>query len=287
MKRFEFIGEHRGVWPVRVMCRTLDVTDSGYYAWRARPLSKRKQKQMKLTEKIRVAHEQSRRTYGSPRVRARLMNDGEAVSVNTVAKLMKEAGIRVKPKKAFVPRTTESDPTHATFSNVLDRRFDADLPDRKWACDITYVPTLEGWLYLAVVIDLCSRKVVGWAMNDHLRSELAGDALAMALQERRPDKGLLHHSDRGCQYTSESYQRLLRDQAIEVSMSGVGQCWDNAVAESFFATLKRELVNEMTYATHGEARASLFEWVECWYNRKRLHSSLGYRSPEAFEAQIN
>jgi transposase InsO family protein len=287
VKRFAFIKEHVKVWPVRVMCRVLGVTDSGYYGWRVRPASESKKKQMELTARIRTTHEHSRCTYGSPRVRAQLVSEGEAVSENTVAKLMKQAGIRVTPKKPFVPRTTESDPSHATFANVLDRDFDADLPNRKWACDITYVPTLEGWLYLAVVIDLCSRRVIGWAMNDHLRSELASDALAMALEQRRPDAGLLHHSDRGCQYTSDSYQRLLNQTGIEVSMSGVGQCWDNAVAESFFATLKRELVNGLTYATGRAARASLFEWIECWYNRKRLHSSLGYLSPEQFEAQLN
>jgi transposase InsO family protein len=209
--RFAFIQEHASVWPVRVMCRVLAVTRGGYYAWRVRPPSGRKEKQMELIDKIRTAHEQSRFTYGSPRLRAWLVSAGEAVSENTVAKLMKQAGIRVKPKKAFVPRTTEADPSHATFANVLDRQFEAELPDRKWACDITYVPTLEGWLYLAVVIDLCSRKVVGWSMNNHLRSELASDALAMALEHRRPGEDLLHHSDRGCQYTSDAYQRLLNE----------------------------------------------------------------------------
>ncbi len=287
MKRFAFIREHTAVWPVRVMCRVLNVTGGGYYAWQARPSGVKTKRQLELIGKIQITHEQSRCTYGSPRVHAQLVSEGETVSVNTVAKLMKQAGIRVKAKKAFVPRTTEADASHATFANVLERQFDADLPDCKWACDITYVPTLQGWLYLAVVIDLCSRRVVGWAMNDHLRSELASEALVMALQQRRPGGGLLHHSDRGCQYTSDSYQRLLNDACIKASMSGVGQCWDNAVAESFFATLKRERVNGLTYMTRGAARSSLFEWIECWYNRKRLHSSLGYLSPEQFEAQIN
>jgi len=295
VKRFAFIAAHRLVWPVRVMCRVLEVTPGGYYAWRKRPPGERKIRRMELIEKIQSAHEQSNRTYGSPRVRAELLKQGQAVSVNTVAKLMKQAGIAVKTKKAFVPRTTQIDPSHATVGNALDRQFAAPLPNQKWVCDITYVPTLEGWLYLAVVIDLCSRKVVGWSMNDHLRSELAGNALAMALERRRPGAGLLHHgstelaevSDRGCQYTSDVYQCLLNEAKIEPSMSGVGQCWDNAVAESFFATLKRERVNEQTYATRCQARGSLFQWIECWYNRKRLHSSLGYLSPEQFEAQLN
>jgi transposase InsO family protein len=285
--RFDFIDRHRGCWPVRVMCRVLGVSDSGLYAWKTRPASERKKRQMELTDKIIQAHQQSRRTYGSPRVHATLVSQGDSVSVNTVAKLMQQAGIRVTPKTAFVPRTTEADPLHRAFANLLDRDFEAALPDRKWACDITYVPTLQGWLYLAVVIDLCSRRIVGWSMNQHLRSELAGEALAMAIQQRRPSQSLLHHSDRGVQYTSEDYQRLLNEQGMRASMSGVGQCWDNAVAESFFGTLKQELVNGMTYATPSEARSSLFEWIECWYNRKRLHSSIGYMSPEQFEAQLN
>ena len=285
--RFDFVERHKDRWPVRVMCRVLGVSAGGLYARRTRPASGRAKRQMDLTRKIRAAHEQGRRTYGSPRVAAQLRAEGESVSVNTVAKLMRRAQIRVTPRKAFVPRTTESDPSRRSYDNTLDRQFDADLPDRKWACDITYVPTLAGWLYLAVVIDLCSRRVVGWRTSDRLKSELAGEALAAALLTRRPGKGLLHHSDRGVQYTGDDYQRLLAENRIVPSMSGVGQCWDNAVAESFFGTLKRELVNGVTYATRREAMTSLFEWIECWYNRKRLHSSLGYRSPEAFEAQFN
>jgi transposase InsO family protein len=265
----------------------LAVSDSGFYAWKTRPASERERRRMELTDKIVQTHQESRRTYGSPRVRAQLLAEGESVSVNTVAKLMRRAGIRVTPKKGFLSRTTESDPRHRAFANLLGRDFNAALPDRKWACDITYVPTLQGWLYLAVVIDLCSRRVVGWSMSEHLKSELAGEALAMAIQQRRPGQSLLHHSDRGVQYTSEDYQRLLNEHGMRASMSGVGQCWDNAVAESFFGTLKQELVNGMTYATRGEARSSLFEWIECWYNRKRLHGSLGYLSPEQFEAQLN
>ena len=286
--RFDFIERHRDRWPVRAMCRVLGVSVSGFYARRDRTPGKRARRRMELTCKINAAHEQSRRTYGSPRVAAQLVAEGESVSVNTVAKLMKRAEIRVTPCKAFVvPRTTESDPSHRSFANTLDRRFDADLPNQKWACDITYVPTLAGWLYLAVVIDLCSRRVVGWSTSERLKSELASEALANALLTRRPGKGLLHHSDRGVQYTCDDYQRLLAENGARVSMSGVGQCWDNAVAESFFGTLKTELVNEVTYATHEHARSSLFEWIECWYNRRRLHSSLGYVSPDQFEAQLN
>jgi transposase InsO family protein len=285
--RFDFIERHKDRWPVRVMCRVLGVSAGGLYARRDRPASKRKRRQMELTEKIKAAFEQSRRTYGSPRVTAQLRAQGESVGVNTVAKLMRRSQVRVTPRRRFVPRTTEADPSHRAAGNVLGRAFDAEIPDRKWACDITYVPTLEGWLYLAVVIDLCSRRVVGWGTSSRLESELAGGALADAVRTRRPGKGLLHHSDRGVQYTCDDYQRLLKENGIEVSMSGVGQCWDNAVAESFFGTLKRELVNGTTYATREQARSSVFEWIECWYNRRRLHSSLGYVSPERFEAQLN
>lgn len=285
--RFDFVAAHRGRWPVRAMCRVLGVSAGGFYARRDRPASKRTERQANLTGKIKAAHEDSRGTYGSPRVRAQLVAGGEPVSVNTVAKLMRRAGIRVTPRGRFVPRTTEPDPSHRAFANALGRDFAADRPDRKWACDITYVPTGAGWLYLAVVIDLCSRRVVGWATSDRLKGELASEALAGALRTRRPGKGLLHHSDRGAQYTSGDYQRLLAECGARVSMSGAGQCWDNAVAESFFGTLKTELVNRTTYATHAEARSSLFEWIECWYDRRRLHSTLGYVSPEQFEAQLN
>jgi putative transposase len=284
--RFKFISTHRRTWPVRVMCRVLEVTPAGFYASLKRPVSERKKKQQKQKAKMKQIFEESDRSYGSPRMHEQLLLDGEPISRNTVAKLMKEAGICVIPKKKFVPQTTISDPS-ASFANVMDRDFVAKKPNEKWVCDITYIPTREGWLYLAVMIDLFSRRVVGWSMNNHLRSELASDALAMAITQRRPEKGLLHHSDRGVQYTSESYQRLVNECRIEVSMSGVGQCWDNAVAESFFSTLKREHVNGRDFATQQEARLSIFKWIEGWYNRKRLHSTLGYQSPEQFEATLN
>ena len=204
-----------------------------------------------------------------------------------MADVMKERQIRAKGKKKFVPKTTDSVHQQPVAANVLDRQFDADLPDRKWAVDITYVPTGEGWLYLAGVIDLCSRKVVGWSMADHMRADLVVDALKMAVARRSPGGGLLHHSDRGVQYASEDYMHLLQSHGMRASMSGRGDCWDNAVMESFWATLKTELVNHECYATHEEARASIFEYIEVFYNRQRLHSSLGYVSPETFEAGLN
>ena len=232
-------------------------------------------------------HERTRGVYGSPRVCQALKASGESVCENTVAKVMAEQEIRAKSKKKFVPRTTDGAHEQPVAPNVLGRQFQAESPDRKWAVDITYVPTGEGWLYLAGVIDLCSRKVVGWAMADHMRTELVSDALGMALDRRRPDQGLLHHSDRGVQYAGEDYQHLLQSHGIECSMSGKGDCWDNAVMESFWATLKTELVNHERYETRDQARASIFEYIEVFYNRARLHSSLGYLSPEQFEAGLN
>jgi transposase InsO family protein len=225
--------------------------------------------------------------YGSPRVHRALAASGEQACENTVAKVMAEHGVRARGKKKFVPRTTDSRHEQPVADNVLDRQFVAEMPDRKWAADITYVPTGEGWLYLAAVIDLCSRRIVGWSMAEHMRTELVSDALAMAIARRRPGAGLLHHSDRGVQYASEDYRHLLQSHGIECSMSGKGDCYDNAVVESFWGTLKTELVNHEHYETRDQARASIFEYVEVFYNRTRLHSSLGYLSPEQFEAGLN
>jgi putative transposase len=285
--KFAFIRDHLPDFPVGVACDVLDVSRSGYYAWRDRPASARDRRREELARKVKAVHEENRGVYGSPRVFRALRAGGEAACENTVAKVMREAGIRAKGKKRFVPRTTDSSHDRPIARNVLGRDFGADLPDRKWAADITYVPTGEGWLYLAGVIDLCTRRVVGWAMADHMRTDLVADALGMALARRRPGEGLLHHSDRGVQYASDGYQGLLGQHGIACSMSGKGDCWDNAVMESFWGTLKTELVNHERYATREQARASIFEYIEVFYNRKRLHSSLGYLSPEQFEAGLN
>ena len=286
--KFRFIKEHLAdAYPLEVACEVLEVSRSGYYAWRGRPASARSKRREELAAKVKAVHEQNRRVYGSPRVFQALKAQGERVSENTVAKVMRQQQIRAKSRKKFVPRTTDSRHEQPVADNVLGRRFDAPVPDRKWAVDITYVPTDQGWLYLAGVIDLCSRKVVGWSMADHMRTELVGDALGMALARRRPDEGLLHHSDRGVQYASEDYQHLLQSHGIECSMSGKGDCWDNAVMESFWGTLKTELVHHEHYETREQARASIFEYIEVFYNRQRLHSSLGYLSPEQFEAGLN
>jgi transposase InsO family protein len=286
--KFSFIETHLGVFPVEAACDTLAVSRSGYYAWLERPdSSARATRRRDLAEKIKAIHEANRCVYGSPRVFQALKADGEAVCENTVAAVMREHEIRARTKRKFVPRTTDSSHGRPVAANVLGRQFEATRPDRKWVVDITYVPTDEGWLYLAGVLDLCSRKLVGWSMADHMRAELTGDALSMAVARRCPDAGLLHHSDRGVQYACDDYQHLLRSHGMEVSMSGKGDCWDNAVMESFWATLKNELVNHERYATREQARRSIFEYIEIFYNRKRLHSSIGYQSPEAFEAALN
>jgi transposase InsO family protein len=285
--KFAFIEEHLTAYPVDVSCAVLEVSRSGYYAWLSRPQSVRAERREELAAKIAAVHEQNRRVYGSPRVCQALKAQGERVCENTVADIMRERQIRAKGKGKFVPRTTDGRHDQPVAANLLDRQFDAPLPNRKWAADITYIPTDRGWLYLAGVIDLCSRKIVGWSMADHMRVELVSDALKMALARRRPDENLLHHSDRGVQYASEDYRYLLQSHNIEASMSGKGDCWDNAAMESFWATLKTELVNHEHYATHEQARASIFEYIEVFYNRNRLHSSLGYVSPEAFEASLN
>lgn len=285
--KFAFIAEPLTDLPVDVACDVLEVSRSGYDAWRDRPESHQSQRRTTLASKIRAVHANPRGVYGSPRMWKALRATGQNVSRNTVAKVMRSEGLRGKVKRKFVPRTTDSAHAQPIAPNVLDRQFTAAAPNRKWAGDITYIPTDEGWLYLAGVIDLHSRRIVGWSMAEHMQTDLVADALTMALARRRPSGGLLHHSDRGVQYASDAYQSLLQDHRIEVSMSGKGDCWDNAVMESFWATLKTELVHHEHYATREQARRSIFEYIEVFYNRKRLHSSLGYVSPEAFEASRN
>lgn len=285
--KFAFIKAHLSRFPVEACCDALDVSRSGYYAWTNRPPSQRAQRREELAVKIQQVHEENRKVYGSPRVCQVLKARGEQVCQNTVADIMKQRQIRAKGKKKFVPKTTDSRHQQPIAGNLLNRQFDAPLPNQKWTVDITYIPTDEGWLYLAGVMDLCSRKIVGWSMADHMRVELVSDALKMAVARRNPAEGLLHHSDRGVQYASEDYRHLLESEGMQISMSGKGDCWDNAAVESFWSTLKSELVNHEHYATHEQARTSIFEYIEGFYNRKRLHSSLGYLSPEMFEASLN
>ena len=285
--KYAFIQSDLSMYCVAVCCAVLEVSRSGYYAWRDRPQSPRAGRRAELSEKIVYAHMDNRQVYGSPRIHRVLVKAGEKVCENTVAAIMREHGIQAKCKRKFVPVTTDSAHDQPVAGNLLDRRFTADAPNRKWTADITYVFTDEGWLYLAGVMDLYSRKIVGWAMADHMRTDLVADALTMAIAHRRPGEELLHHSDRGVQYASEDYRHLLALHGIEPSMSGKGDCWDNACQESFWATLKTEEVYLNHYATRQQARQAIFEYIEVFYNRKRLHSSLGYVSPETFEAGLN
>ena len=282
--RYAFMERHRTVWPIVIQCEVLRVSRSGFYSWRKRPPSATATRRAALTQEVREVHRLSRETYGAVRVHQALEQRGTQSDRKTVAKVMREAGIRSKTSRKFRVTTTDSNHAHPVAANVLDRDFMAEKANQKWVADITYIATLEGWLYLAAVMDLFTRKVVGWSMSERIDSRLAVDALEMAVSRQLPEAGLIAHSDRGVQYASEHYQRTLTSHGIACSMSRRGDCWDNAPAESFFATLKKELVHHEVYETRTEARASLFEYIEVFYNRQRLHSSLGYVSPTDFEA---
>ena len=287
--RFAWVHAHRAAFEVSTMCHVPNVSRSGYYARVDRPPSAAGGRRAELTGLIRQAHADSHGTYGGPRVHAELAEREVAACVNTVAKLMREAGIRSVTARRFVPRTTDSNHDLPVAANVLDRDFAADAPDRKWACDITYVPTGQGTLYLAAVMDLYSRKVVGWAMAGHMRADLCLEALDMAVRSRTVGPELVHHSDRGSQYAGSDYARVLQGLGVRVSMSRVGDCYDNAAMESFRGSLKTEWVypQDGTYDSLGQAKRSIFQYIECWYNRRRRHSAIGYVSPEAFEASRN
>ena len=282
--RYQFIREHRHEFSVQHMCRVLDVTRSGYYAWQPEKAGPREQENQVLVEQIRKEYKTSGQTYGSPRIWATLQGQGTACGRHRVARLMRREGIRPQKRQKWHPVTTQRQPGVIPAPNHLNQDFSAPLANTKWVSDITYIDTAEGWLYLAIVLDLFSRKVVGWAMAEQMNTALVENALRMALQARQPDAPLLHHSDQGSQYTSEAYQNRLTDAKMQTSMSRLGNCYDNAVAESFFGTLKTECVTAQ-FATHVLARTAIFEYIEVWYNRKRLHSTLGYLSPVEFEQQ--
>jgi len=284
---FAWIEERKTEWPVAQMCRVLEVSRSGFYAWRSRVPSATETRREGLTEQVTRIHAEVKARYGSPRMQAELVDRGHDCCVNTVARVMREAGIAAKTKRKF-RRTTDSNHPHPVAENVLDRQFDPAVPNASWVADVTYIPTRDGWLYLAVVVDLFSRMVVGWSMAATMTSRLVVDALEMALG-RRPggSSGLVAHSDRGSQYASEHYRRRLEEERIVCSMSRRGNCWDNAPMESFFASLKKELVHDEDYTTRDEATASIFEYIETFYNRVRRHSSLGYVAPAEFERTHN
>ena len=281
MSRYRFIEVERVNHAVRTLCRVLQVSRAAYYHWCQLPVSERAQSDMHLTEQIRTIHAQSRQTYGAPRVQAELRTIGQRPSRKRVARLMRLAGLAGRHPRRF-RRTTVSDPL-TQIPDLIQRDFAPTAPNQLWVGDFTYVRTWEGWLYLAVLLDCFSRRVVGWAMADHLRTELPLEALRMALARRGPAPQLIHHTDRGCQYTSETYTKILAAHGIRSSLSRPHNCWDNAVAESFFATLKSDLIYRQTWPTRPSARSAIFEYIEAFYNPRRIHSTLGNLSPVDFE----
>ncbi len=278
--RYACIHRRRSLYPVRMMCDALKVSPSGYYDWQARPESPRARYNRQLTETIQQVHAESDGTYGSPRIHAELNATGHPCGRPKVARLMHLAGLKGCPKRRFRV-TTKSGLTRAR--NLLEQDFSAATTNQRWASDITYLWTGQGWLYLAVVMDLYSRRIIGWSMSRRINRHLVLDALNMALGQRRPNEELIHHSDRGVQYLSDDFQELLRANGITCSMSDKGSCYDNAVVESFFASLKRERIKRRNYRTRDEARADVFDYIERFYNRKRRHGYVGNISPVQFE----
>lgn len=276
------INAEKAAYPVGIMCRTLGLSRSGFYAWRQRGLSTREQIDEELLVHIRDAFRRNRGTYGSPRIQAELKRNGIEAGRHRVARLMRSNGIQARRRGRY-QSTTDSAHAMPVAPNLLERRFDVEAADKVWAADITCLWTGEGWLYLAVILDLFSRRVVGWAMDEHMRQELALSALHMALKQRCPAVGLLHHSDRGSQYASVAYRSALEAAGIVCSMSRRGDCYDNAVVESFFGTLQSELEARSTWSTRDAARVAIHEYIEVFYNRKRSHSYLGYLSPAEYE----
>lgn len=287
--KYAWIREHHGSFPVAALCQTLQVSPSGYYAWRDRQPSPRAQRTARIQQAVQRVHAASHGIYGSVKV-ARVLNerdDLERACRNTVAQAMRKLGLKSRLRRRFTPTTTRVDPTKAPAPNTLNQNFTADAPNRKWVTDITYLATSSGWVYLAVVLDLFSRKVVGWALGPTLETELVSTALRRAIETRRPDGSqLLHHSDRGCQYTSAAYQQTLNTLGIECSMSRTGCCYDNAVMERFFWSLKHEWTNHDQFENREDARLSVFRYIETFYNSQRRHQTLDYQSPNTFEAKF-
>jgi transposase InsO family protein len=280
--KFAFIHEQRLLFPLTRLCSVLEVSENGYYNWLKRGKSKRKQEDEQLMERIEDAYHQNRGVYGSPRLQVELQEQGVHCGRKRIVRLMQVLQLSARRKRRNAHKT-ERDPQHSYAPNLLQRDFTADAPNTKWMSDMTFIETQEGWLYLAGVIDAYSRKIVGWAMGSHHDAELVKHALAMALLQRQPAAGLVHHSDRGSEYTSHTYQDMLQQHNIQVSMSKKGDCYDNAVIESFWGTLKEECIGRNVYQTRNEAKTAVFEYIEVFYNRKRKHSSLGYMSPDRYE----
>jgi putative transposase len=279
---FLFIDAHQAMFSIRRMCRVLEVSPSGYYAWRRHLVSVRSREDEALREKILVIHEQSRRTYGSPRVHAELKENGTCVGRKRIARLMKASGVAgVSRRKSM--RTTRRDPKARPAPDLVERKFIAQGPNQLWVADMTYIPTLVGFLFLAVVLDVWSRKIVGWAMSSSMTKQIVLDALEMALQQRQPAQAVIHHSDQGSQYTSIEFGRRCREAGVRPSMGSVGDCYDNAMCESFFATLECELLDRSRFISRDQAELAVFDFIEGFYNTRRRHSGLGYLSPLTFE----
>jgi putative transposase len=283
--KFSFIAKHRGIWPAAWMCETLGVSRGGFYGWLTRPRSARSRSDEDLAGKVRASFLASDRTYGARRVWHDLLADGVGCGLHRIERLMRQQGLRARPRRRRLPPDRGERPATAVAPNRLDRSFDAAAPNRKWITDFTYIWTAEGWLYVAAVLDLFSRRVVGWSMSASMTAQLVTDALLMAIWRRGKPQALLHHSDRGSQYTSEQFQRLLADHGVTCSMSRSGNVWDNAAMESFFSSLKTERTACRTYRTRDQARADVFDYIERFYNPKRRHSTLGYLTPTEFEMQ--
>lgn len=282
--KYAFIESNQETFAVTRMCDMMDVSQSAYYDWLKRPESARSLEDRRLGEKVKKSHEKSRETYGARRIRQDLVEDDELISRTRVGRLMKQQGLESKVKRKF-KATTNSNHGRPVAPNLLDREFQVDQLDTVYAGDITYIPTDEGWLYLAVLLDLCSRAVVGWAMSERMTAQLVNDALMMAIWKRKPPKGLMVHSDRGSQYASDLYQKTIKDNGFICSMSRKGNCWDNSPSESFFHTLKTELTHHSRYQTRQEAKQEIFEYIEVFYNRQRRHSTIGYQTPLGYEKE--
>jgi putative transposase len=283
--KFGFIAKHRGIWPANWMCEALGVSRGGFYAWLTRPRSKRSRDDEELGAKVRASFLGSDRTYGARRVWKDLAAEGVFSGLHRIERLMRLLALKARPRRRRLPPDLGERQASAVAPNVLDRGFGASAPNRKWIADFTYVWTAEGWLYVAAVIDLFSRRVVGWSMSAGMTAQLVTDALVMAIWRRGKPDALLHHSDRGSQYTSEQFQRLMADNGIDCSMSRSGNVWDNAAMESFFSSLKTERIARKMYRTRDEAKADVFDYIERFYNPKRRHSTIGYMSPMEFERQ--
>jgi len=281
--RFAFIAKHRGIWPVAGMCGALGVSRSGFHAWLTRSPSQRARDDEVIGARVRASHVGSCRTYGARRVWHDLLAEGISCGLHRVERLMQAQGLRARPRRRGLPK--DQGERSIIAGNVLDRQFSADRPNQKWVADFTYIWTAEGWLYVAAVIDLFSRRVVGWSMSDTMTAQLVTDALIMAIWRRGKPDALLHHSDQGSQYTSEQFQRLMTDNGVTCSMSRSGNVWDNAAMESFFSSLKTERIGKKVYRTRAQAKADVFDYVECFYNPTRRHSTLGYLSPIDFERE--